>query len=150
MKLQQLSVFLENKPGRLSAPSRILADAGLNITTMALADTQQFGILRLIVRDWAQAKAALERAGCVVHVSDVVAVEVDNQPGGLARVLQSIEAAQLNVEYTYACICGGGGRSVLIFRFDAPDRAVAELQRHGLKIVGGDELFSRANGGCPA
>ena len=76
MKIHQLSMFLENKPGRLSEPCRLLANAGINILTLSVADTQQFGILRLIVRDWEQAKEVLERSGCVVNVTEVVATEV--------------------------------------------------------------------------
>ena len=76
MKIPQLSMFMENKPGRLSDPCRRLAEAGINIVTLSLADTQQFGILRLIVRDWEKAKTVLEQAGCVVNVVEVVAIEV--------------------------------------------------------------------------
>lgn len=144
MKLHQLSVFLENQPGRLSAPSEALAGAGVNIATMSLADTQQFGILRLIVPEWERAKAVLERAGCVVNVTDVLAVAVDDRSGGLHRVLQAIDQGRLNVEYTYACTCGGGGRAVLIFRFEDADRAAAELQRRGLALVSESELFARS------
>ena len=76
MKIHQLSMFLENKPGRLSEPCRLLADAGINILTLSLADTQQFGILRIIVRDWEKVRKVLESAGCVVNVTEVVATEV--------------------------------------------------------------------------
>ena len=86
MKLQQLSVFLENKPGRLSVPCRALADEGINIITLSLADTQQFGILRLVVREWEKAKGILQGCGCVVNVTAVVATEVEDRPGGLTEV----------------------------------------------------------------
>src|SRR5512136_831771 len=102
MKLNQLSVFLENKPGALSAPCRLLAQAGINIQTFSLADTQQFGILRLMVHDWAQAKALLEKQGYVVKVTEVVALEVPDRPGGLADLLELVERAGINVEYMYA------------------------------------------------
>src|SRR5512147_398386 len=102
MILKQLSVFLENQPGTLSRPCRVLADAGINILTIALADTQQFGILRLVVHEWEQARKVLEKNGCAVKVNDVVAVEVPDRPGGLAEVLEVIEGAHINVEYMYA------------------------------------------------
>lgn len=143
MKLTQLSLFLENRPGRLRAPIRALADRGINILTLSLADTQQFGILRLIVRDPAQAKAALEEAGHVVHQSDVVALEVKDRPGGLAEVLAHLDEGGLNVEYMYAFTFGRGDRAVLIFRFEDADRAVALLQSKGVNVLGEVELFDR-------
>lgn len=143
MKLTQLSLFLENRPGRLRAPIQALADRGINILTLSLADTQQFGILRLIVRDPGQAKAALEEAGHVVHQSDVVALEVKDRPGGLAEVLAHVDEGGLNVEYMYAFTFGRGDRAVLIFRFEDADRAVALLQSKGVNVLGEVELFDR-------
>src|SRR5512135_1384483 len=102
MKLHQLSLFLENKPGRLTHPCRALAKAGINILTLSLADTRQFGILRLLVRDWQKAKTVLEQAGCVVNITEVVAIEVADRPGGLEQILEVIEKGKLNVEYMYA------------------------------------------------
>ncbi len=144
MKIHQLSMFLENKPGRLSEPCRILADAGINILTLALADTQQFGILRLIVRDWQQAKEVLEKSGAVVNITEVVATEVEDRPGGLAIILETIEAAKLNIEYMYAFTFRSGDRAVLVFRFDNPDAAIEVLQAAGISVVDGVELFDRA------
>ena len=95
MKLNQISVFLENQPGKLAYPCKVLADAGINIVTVSLADTEQFGILRLIICDWQRAKAALEKSGCVLKVSEVVAVEVDDRPGGLAEILNIIEECNI-------------------------------------------------------
>jgi hypothetical protein len=101
MKLKQLSLFLENRPGQLRAPCEALAAAGIDLLTMSLADTAQFGILRFIVRDPERAMAVLEEAGMVVRVTEVVPVEVENEPGGLAEVLARIEEAGLGVEYMY-------------------------------------------------
>ena len=106
MKIKQVSVFLENKPGQLLAPCQVLAEAGINILTLSMADTQQFGILRLIVRDWNRAKDLLEKAGCVVRLTDVLAVEVDDRPGGLAAIVRVIERTGLNIEYMYAFTFG--------------------------------------------
>lgn len=144
MKLTQLSLFLENRPGRLRAPIQALADRGINILTLSLADTQQFGILRLIVREPARAKAALEEAGHVVHQSDVVALEVQDRPGGLAEVLAHVDEGGLNVEYMYAFTFGRGDRAVLIFRFEDAERAVSFLQSKGVNVLGEVELFERA------
>ncbi len=141
MKIHQLSMFLENKPGRLSEPCRLLADAGINILTLSLADTQQFGILRIIVRDWEKARKVLESAGCVVNVTEVVATEVEDQPGGLAKILEVIEQAKLNIEYMYAFTFRSGDKAVLVFRFNDPDAAVAVLQARGISVIGNVELY---------
>ncbi len=143
MKLTQLSLFLENKPAHLKVPCRALADAGISIMTLSLADTEQFGILRLIVRDWQQAKDVLENAGCVVNTTEVVAVEVQDQPGGLAGLLEIIEKAGINIEYMYAFTFGRGDRAILIFRFENPDEAVAKLQAAGVGVVDDITLYSR-------
>jgi len=145
MKLKQLSIFLENKPGRLTAPCRELADAGINILTMSLADTEQFGILRLLVREWEKAREVLEKAGHVVKVTDVVAIEVADRPGGLAEVLEAIEKCNINVEYTYAFTFRRGDKAVLVFRFDRPDAAVRTLQTCGINVIGGVELYERSS-----
>lgn len=143
MKLKQLSIFLENRPGALSAPCRWLADAGINLITLSLADTQQFGILRVVVRDWAQAKQLLEAKGCVVKVTEVVAVEVADKPGGLAELLAVFERAGVNVEYMYAFTLKQGDKGLLVFRFDRPDPAVEALRQAGVNVVGEVELFRR-------
>ncbi len=145
MKLTQLSVFLENRPGRLSVPCKALADAGINIITLSLADTEQFGIMRLIVRDWEKAKKVLEEAGCVTNVTEVVAVEVPDRPGGLASVLEIIEEAGVNVEYMYAFTFRTGDKAILVFRFEGPDSAIELLQSKQVNVVGDVELYKRAN-----
>lgn len=144
MKLHQLSLFLENRPGKLKVPCRILADAGINIITLSLADTQQFGILRIIVRDWQRARKVLEDAGCVVNVTEVVAVDVADKPGGLAQILDVLEKATLAIEYMYAFTNGpNAGKATLVFRFENPDAAIAALTRAGINVVGDAELFAR-------
>jgi len=141
MKLNQLSVFLENKPGRLSHPCKALADAGVNILTLSMADTQQFGILRLIVSDWEQAKSALDQAGCVVKITEVVAVQVSDKPGGLEQMLQVIESEGVNIEYIYAFTLRRGDKAVLVFRFDDPDRAITLLQEKGFSVIESVDLY---------
>jgi hypothetical protein len=143
MKLQQLSLFLENRPGRLGAPLEAIAAEGINILTLSLADTEQFGILRLIVREWEQARRILEEAGWVVNLTEVVAVDVLDRPGGLAGALKVIEGARLNIEYLYAFSLRRADKAILIFRFEDPDRAIEVLQGAGLHVVDRDELFSQ-------
>ncbi|WP_295402026.1 ACT domain-containing protein [uncultured Thiocystis sp.] len=144
MKLQQLSLFLENRPGRLDAPLETIAAEGINILTLSLADTAQFGILRLIVREWDKAKRVLEQAGWVVNLTEVVAVDVLDRPGGLAAVLKILDGAGLNIEYMYAYSLRRGDKAILIFRFEDPDRAIQILLDQGLHVVDGDELMSFA------
>jgi hypothetical protein len=146
MKMQQLSVFLENKPGRLSHPCKALADAGINILTLSLADTQQFGIMRIIVEEWEKAREALEKAGCVVKVTEVVACEVDDRPGGLARLLDPIEEASINLEYMYAFTFRTKDKAVIVIRFEDPDAAIELLQSKDFNVVGSVELYERAKG----
>ena len=144
MKLNQLSVFLENKPGRLSHPCKALADAGINILTLSVADTHQFGIMRLIMREWETAKQVLEAAGCVVNVAEVVAVEVPDRPGGLAGLLDALEAAGMNVEYIYAFTFRRTDKAIIVFRFEDPDAAVELLKETGVNVIGGVELYNSA------
>jgi hypothetical protein len=141
MKLQQLSVFLENRPGQLLLPCQALAKAGINIITPSLADTQQFGILRLIVKEWEQAKGVLEKAGCVVNVAEVVPVKVPYRPGGLAGVLEKIEHAGVSVEYMYAIPATFGADGVIIFRFEQPDAAIKALKAGGVQIADSAEVW---------
>ncbi len=144
MKLRQLSLFLENRPGQLRAPCEALGKAGIDVLTMALADTAQFGILRLVVKDWERAKAVLEQAGMVVNVSEVIPIEVDDRPGGLAEVLVAIEGAKLGIEYMYAIPAPRRpGKAVLVFRFEQPDQALDILAERGLKVVPPEDLLAK-------
>jgi hypothetical protein len=143
MKLQQLSVFLENKPGQLKRACDLLSKANINIQTLSLADTKQFGILRLIMPEWERAKTVLEEGGFVTKTTEVLAIEVADRPGGLAEILTLVEAAGLNVEYMYAFTFGREDRAVLIFRFDNPDKAIETLKAGGINVIGGVELYAR-------
>jgi hypothetical protein len=143
VKIHQLSVFIENRPGHLIVPCRLLAEAGINIVALSLAETQKYGILRLIVRDWQKAKEALEAGGVRVSVTQVLAVEVEDRPGGLAEVLEPIGAAGLNVEYMYAFSTKIGDQAVLVFRFEDPDAALEALKGSSVAFVDTVELFSR-------
>ena len=143
MKLKQLSLFLENRPGALSRPMKLLAKAGFNILTLSIADASQFGILRLILRDWEKAKKLLEQEGFVVRVTDMVAVEVPDQPGGLAKILDVVEKARLNVEFMYAFTEKRENKAVLVFRFDDPDNAIKILQKSKVNVVASVDLLKQ-------
>jgi hypothetical protein len=143
MKIHQLSLFLENQPGQMLDPCRVLARAGINIRSLSLADTRQFGILRLIVPDWLNAAALLESAGYVVNVTEVVAVEVGDRPGGLADLMEALEGSGINIEYMYAFPFGRGDRAVLIFRFDQPDAAIERLAAAGIDVVDSVDVYSK-------
>jgi hypothetical protein len=138
MIIKQLSLFLENKPGSLGAPCRLLANAGINILTLTLADSEKFGILRLIIREWERAQKLLETAGYVANVTDVVAVEVADRPGGMASVLEALHKHQVNVEYLYAFTIKHAHKAladhgVLVFRFKDPSAGIQALHAEGLK-----------------
>jgi hypothetical protein len=143
MKLQQLSVFLENRPGQLKRACDLLAQANINIQTLSLADTKQFGILRLIMPEWERAKTVLEEGGFVTKTTEVLAVQVADRPGGLAEILTQVEAVGLNVEYMYAFTFGREDRAVLIFRFDNPDKAIETLKAGGINVIGSVDLSAR-------
>lgn len=136
MTVKQLSVFLENKAGRLADVTGVLGDADVNILALSLADTTDFGILRLIVDDSAKAAEALSARGVVCITNDVTAVAVEDKPGGLARILSLLVKQQINVEYMYAFSHRHTERAALIFRFDQPDRAVSCLQEAGVEVLG--------------
>lgn len=143
MKINQLSLFLENKPGHLNAVCRTLAGAGINIVTLSLADTQQFGIVRLIVEEWEKAKRVLEQANYVVNVREVVAVAVPDKPGGMVEILDVIGQTGVNIEYMYAFAFRHGSEAVLVFRFDDPDRAIAALQSAGRNVLDAVAVFTK-------
>ena len=142
MKVDQISIFIENKSGRLAEITRILGDAGINIRALSLADTSDFGILRLIVNNVETAKAVLKEKGFTVSKTEVVAVEVPDRPGGLSLLLQTLDADQINVEYMYAFVERCGGNAVIIFRFDETDKAIGTLKDSGFTILEGERLYS--------
>jgi hypothetical protein len=140
MKVEQLAVFLENKSGRLAAIAKTLSDNNINIRALSVADTADFGILRLIVDDTEKATAVLKEGGFTVGKADVVAVEVADRPGGLSRVLAVLHEAGLNVEYMYAFVEKSHENAVLIFRFDDPDMAITILKNAGIRILTSQEV----------
>ncbi|HHN65728.1 MAG TPA: ACT domain-containing protein [Nitrospirae bacterium] len=142
MKVEQISIFLENKSGRLAEVTRILADAGINIRALSLADTSDFGILRLIVNETEKAKAVLKENGFTVGKNEVIAVEVPDRPGGLAGILEALSGSNINVEYMYAFVERSGENAIIIFRFDEIEKAIEALQAAGVRILKGEEVYS--------
>jgi len=142
MRVEQISVFLENKSGRLAEITEVLAKNDINIRALSVADTADFGILRLIVNKVDQAQKVLKENGFTVGKTTVIAVEVPDQAGGLAGVLKTVEADGLNVEYMYAFVNKSGEKAVLIFRFDEMDKAIQSLQKARLTILSGEQVCS--------
>ena len=140
MRIRQISIFLENKPGQLSAICRDLADAGINIATLSLADTADFGIVRMIVDDHEKAKDVLAEKGHVVNVREVIAVCVPDRPGGMAEVMQVLDKAGVNIEYSYAFAFHKGEKAVLVFRFSDNAKAESALKAAGYTTLGEDEI----------
>jgi len=140
MRVEQIAVFLENKSGRLAEITRILAENDINIRALSVADTADFGILRLIVDKVDLAKEALRAGGFTVGKTNVVAVEVPDRSGGLASVLKVVNEVGLNVEYMYAFVNKSGANAVLIFRFDEMDKAIEMLQANGFTLLTGDQI----------
>ena len=129
MQIRQISIFMENRPGQLSAICRVLAEANINIAALSLADTSDFGIVRMIVDDHEKAKEILTSKGHVVNVSQVVAVCVPDRPGGMAEVMAVLDKAGASIEYSYAFAFHKGEKAVLVFRFadnETTARALAD------------------------
>ncbi len=142
MQVEQMSVFLENKAGRLAELTQTLKDANVNIRAFSLADTTEFGVLRLIVDDNDAAEAALKRAGFTSGRTEVVAVEVVDKPGGLHFILETLQNADINVEYMYAFVQPSPNQIIMIFRFERVQEAVDLLQEKGIGVVDGKTLYA--------
>ncbi len=141
MNIRQLSIFLENKPGQLSAICKSLADAGINIATLSLADTSDFGIVRMIVDDHEKAKKVLSDCGHVANVKEVIAVCVPDRPGGMAEVMTVLDSAKVNIEYSYAFAFHRGEKAVLVFRFSDNAHADAVLSAAGYTTLSENEVI---------
>ena len=140
VKVEQISVFLENKSGRLAEVTGVLARAGINIRALSLADTADFGILRLIVNDLERAKQVLKDRDFTVGSTEVLAVEVPDRPGGMAGILEILGKASINVEYMYAFVQKSGEHAIIIFRFDELEGAMEALKGAGIRILTGEEI----------
>ena len=142
MKVEQISIFMENRSGRLAEVTGILAKADINIRAMSLADTADFGILRLIVNQTEKATQVLRQNGFTVSSTEVIALEVPDRPGGLWGILKTLEAAGINVEYMYAFVQRSGDNAVVMFRFDETDKASVILREAGVRVLTGEEVYA--------
>lgn len=142
VKVKQISIFLENKSGRLAKVTKILGENSINIRALSIADTTDFGILRLIVNDPEKAWDVLKGEGFTVSSTEVIAVLIPDHPGGLASVLQSLEDLGINIEYMYAFVGKSHGEAVVVFKVDAIEKAIPILQNSGLRLLKGDEVYN--------
>ena len=135
MTISQLSIFAENKPGTIYEITRTIADAGVDIRALSVADTQDFGILRLTVSNIEKARQALNEDNCVVSVTQVIGVAVPDKPGGLADVLKILKDADINVEYVYAFITISGKNACVVLRVGDNEKAVKILKEAGVELL---------------
>ena len=134
--VKQLSIFLENRKGRLLEVTETLKDAGINIRALSMAESAEFGILRLVVNNPEKARTALATGGFTVAEQDVFAVEVNDEPGSFHKVVKILAGEDINVDYTYAFV-GDSSRAVLVFKVseEALEKAIEALDSQGVKLV---------------
>ena len=142
MLAEQISIFIENKEGRLAEVTAILRDADVNIRALSLADTTDFGVLRLIVNNNDKAEAALRKEGFTVGRTKVLAVEVTDEPGGLNKVLDPLWMQNVNVEYMYAFANPQCKNAIMVFRFDDHKKALEILKEKQIKVISAEEISS--------
>ncbi len=135
LTLTQLSIFVENRPGRLFAVCSLLGDGGINIRAITIAESEGFGILRIIVDRPDDAFDILKMAGYTANVADIVAVDIVDRPGGLAEVLRVLNDAGINVEYMYGFVDRSSDNALVAFRFENPDDAIKVLKSNNIKVV---------------
>jgi len=140
MKVTQISLFLENRKGRLFDVCTLLGKNGINIRALNIAETDEFGILRMVVDKPDKALSVLKANHFVASVTDIVAVEVDDRPGGLANVLRIVTETGLNIEYMYGFVESRTDKALMVFRFENPDKALDVLQKNGVSVVGSSEV----------
>ncbi|MFY9121020.1 MAG: ACT domain-containing protein [Syntrophomonadaceae bacterium] len=138
---KQISVFLENKAGRLSHVTRVLGEAGINIRALSIADTSDFGILRIIVSDPEKAYRILKEADFTVSETEVIAVQVPDSPGGLATVLEQMSDANLNIEYLYAFLGTSGNDALVIFKVEDIEGARQTFKETGIPFLDEQKLY---------
>ena len=141
MIIKQLSVFVENKKGRLHAITQVFADNDIDISSLSLADTTDFGVLRLIVNKPDEAKKVLSDSGVVVKITDVVAVVMDDVPGGVAGALKVFADNEISVEYMYACVGKTTGKALMVVRTDDIPRAEAVLDKAGYALANPADIY---------
>lgn len=142
MEVRQISVFLENKKGRLAKVTRLLGEQGINIRALSIADTTDFGILRMIVNDPEKAERLLKAAGFAVTTTGVLAVEIPDRPGGLADVLDILEQAGMNIEYLYAFVEKASTDALVLIRVEELAAAAEVLKGAGVSVLPGGKVYA--------
>ena len=142
MKIKQISIFLENRKGRLQEVLTVLGKEKINIRALCIADTSEFGILRLIVSEPDRAKKVLTKEKCVFLEHDVIAIGVSDQPGGLAAALTALQEADQNVEYLYAFVGKAGKEAVVVIRTEKLDASIKILKKAGVKVLSPKEVYT--------
>ena len=140
MKLTQISVFLENRKGRLYDVCLLLGKNKINIRALTIAETEKFGVLRIVVDKPDKAIQILKKNGFVANLTDIVAVEVQDKPGGLAAILKILTLNNINLEYMYGFVEKSSDKALLVFRFDDPDKAITVFKKNKIKIIGSKEI----------
>ena len=135
MALKQISVFVANRTGSLETLVNTLAEAGVDMRAMSIADTQEFGIMRMIVKGNTKACNALREAGYLVSVNYIIAVEIPDEPGGLAKVVSILAGHGIDIEYTYAFMTRSHGKACVVFRVENNEAAEALLAEHGITTL---------------
>lgn len=140
MFIKQLSIFVENKNGRLETIIETLSKNGINISALSIADTTDFGILRMIVDEPDKARDALREIGVISKCTDVIAVYIDDKTGGLAEVLKVLSEDELGIEYMYAFLGRTHGKALMVLKSDEPEKAIRSLESDGIKIASEEEI----------
>ncbi|MDI6799161.1 MAG: ACT domain-containing protein [Actinomycetota bacterium] len=142
MKAKQISVFLENKWGRLAEATKILGESGINIRALSVADTADYGVLRMIVNEPDRAHDVLKSKGFTVTETDVIAIEVSDEPGGLARVLEVLKVGNINVEYIYCFLEKKSESAILILRVEDAEKAAKFLKEAAVSLIKPEDLYN--------
>lgn len=141
MLVKQISVFLENKSGRLAEVTKILGDNGIDISALSIADTTDFGILRLIVNQPEKAESVLRENGFTVSCTSVIAIAVADKPGGLAAALEVLDRESIGIEYMYAFVGKTSDEALVILRVETPDRAVDALSKNNIRVLSSSVVY---------
>ncbi len=140
MKLTQISIFLENRAGRLHDVCSLIGKNGINIRALTVAESEEFGILRIVVDKPEETIKVLKKNGFTAEFTEIVAVEVADKPGGLAGILKLFSDNRINVEYMYGFLERFSEKALLVFRFDEPDKAIEVLKKNKVRIIGKEEF----------
>ena len=140
MTTQQLSIFMENKPGQLVQVTETLKEANIDIRAMSLAETKDFGIVRMIVSDTEKAQAAMREKGFMSTITQVMCIAMNDQPGGLSAITRVMAEAGVNIDYLYACITVVGKDAYIVMHVDDEKKAAAELEKAGIRMVSAADI----------